>query len=108
MAEVRIDEIMTYLKQRVAESGLAEARIILFGSRARGTATEESDVDVAIISPSFRGKGLFERARLTKDAEISAIRRFMVPLDIVTLTPEEYEGGSMIGDFIKSAAGSSI
>ncbi len=107
MAEVRIDQVMKYLEQRVAESGLAEARIVLFGSYARGTATEESDVDVAIISPSFRGKGLFERAQLTKDAEISAIRRFMIPFDIVTLTPEEYDGGSMIGEFIKSAAGSS-
>jgi predicted nucleotidyltransferase len=98
---------MSYLRQRVADSGLPEAQVILFGSRARGTASEDSDVDVAIISPAFRGKGIFERADLTKDVEISAIRKFMVSFDIVTLTPEEYDGGSMIGDFIKADAGSS-
>ena len=96
---------MKYLEERVAASGLADAKVILFGSRARGTATEDSDVDVAIISPDFRGKDIFERARLTKDVEISAIDKFMVSFDIVTLTPEEYDGGSMIGDFIKSSAG---
>ncbi|MBI5583197.1 MAG: hypothetical protein HY892_05190 [Deltaproteobacteria bacterium] len=30
-------------------------------------------------------------AHLTKDAEIRTIKKFMVPLDIITLTPEEYE-----------------
>ena len=108
MAKVGIDKIVSYLERAVAESGLAAPRIVLFGSCARGTATEESDVDVAIISSSFRGKDIFERARLTKNVEINAIKKFMLPFDIVTLTPEEYDGGSMISEFIKAAAGSSI
>jgi predicted nucleotidyltransferase len=103
VAEVGIEEIAKFLKQHLAESGLAEARIVLFGSRARGDAREDSDVDVAIISPAFRGKDLFERAHLTTDVEISALRKFDLPFDIVTLTPEEYEGGRMIGDFIRAS-----
>jgi predicted nucleotidyltransferase len=104
MAEKRIAEIVRYLERRVAESGLAEPKVVLFGSRARGMATEESDVDVAIISPSFRGKDAFKRARLTKDVEIRAMRRFRLPFDIVTLTPEEYEGEAMIGDIIRATS----
>ena len=103
MAEVGIDEIANFLKQRLAESGLAEARVIVFGSRARGDAREDSDVDVAIISPAFRGKSVFERADLTMHVEISAIEKFDLPFDIVTLTPEEYDGGRMIGDFIRAS-----
>jgi predicted nucleotidyltransferase len=104
VAEVRISEVLKYLERCVAESGLAEARIVLFGSRARGAANDESDVDVAIVSPAFRGKDAFKRARLTKDVEIRAMRRFRLPFDIVTLTPEEYEGGAMIGDIIRSSS----
>jgi len=28
---------------------------------------------------------------IRKDAEIRTIKKFMVPLDIITMTPEEYE-----------------
>ena len=106
MAKVRIAQIKKYLTQSVVNSGLAEARVILFGSHVRGNATEESDVDVAIISPSFRGKDIFERALMTKDIEIGAIQKFNLPFDVLTLTPEEYDGDTMIGAVIKSSAGS--
>jgi predicted nucleotidyltransferase len=101
-------EIVRYLERRVAESGLAEAKVVLFGSRARGGATEESDVDVAIVSPSFRGKDAFKRARLTQEVEIRAMRRFRLPFDIVTLTPEEYDGGSMMGEFIRATSNAAL
>ncbi len=57
----------------------------------RGTATEESDIDIVIVSEDFKKKNIFKRANLTKDAEIRTIKKFMIPLDIITLTPEEYE-----------------
>lgn len=37
------------------------------------------------------GKDIFERARSTKDAEIMTLKKFMMHLDIVTLTSEEFE-----------------
>jgi predicted nucleotidyltransferase len=67
------------------------SKIVVFGSQARRTATEESDIDIAIISEDFTKKNIFKRANLTKDAEIRTIKKFMVPLDIITLTPEEYD-----------------
>ncbi|NOR47777.1 MAG: hypothetical protein GQ533_07005, partial [Methanosarcinaceae archaeon] len=72
-------------------------------SQSRDNATEDSDIDIAIISKDFRNKDIFERARLTKDAEIKTIRKFMVPLDIVTLTSEEFENEtSPVAEFAKS------
>lgn len=39
-------------------------KVILFGSYAHETATEHSDIDLAIISPEFGKKPLLERMKL--------------------------------------------
>ena len=103
MAEDTGSRAVTFFQQRLAEAGMVDARVILFGSHARGSADSDSDIDIAIISSAFRGKDIFERARLTKDAEVQAIRHFMRPFDVVTLTPEEFEGDSMLAGFVRSA-----
>jgi len=104
MAQSKVAEAVRFLEQRLQSAGLADLRVILFGSHALGTARDDSDIDVAIISSSFRGKDIFERARLTKDAELRATRKFMLPFDILTLTPEEYQSNSMTAMFIKGAS----
>jgi len=78
------------------ENGLRVNKVILFGSQARGTANMDSDIDILVVSEDFRNKGIFGRAKLTKDAEIRTIRKFLVPLDILTMTPEEYESKASI------------
>jgi predicted nucleotidyltransferase len=72
------------------EKGLKVSSMVLFGSHAKGCATDESDVDVIIISEDFEGKDVFERVRLVKDATIRTIREFSILLDIVGLTPQEF------------------
>jgi len=104
MASDAATEAVKYLEERLRSAGLSDVRVILFGSHAAGTAREGSDIDVAIISPSFTGKGIFERARMTQDAELQAMRRFLVPFDVLTLTPEEYDSDSPTASFIKAAA----
>jgi predicted nucleotidyltransferase len=85
------EEIVEYLRQTLAATGLAVRRIAVFGSQATGTADDESDVDIVIVADDFRGKNIFDRAQLTKTAEVSTLRKFMVPLDIIAMTPEEFE-----------------
>lgn len=104
MVEGKAAEAVRFLEQCLKSAGLRDLRVIPFGSHALGGATAESDVDLAIISPSFCGKDIFERARLTKDAELRAMRRYMLPFDIVTLTPEEFESDSLLAAFIKAAS----
>ncbi len=89
-------DAITFMEERLKDGGIMVSKIILFGSQARGDTTRESDVDVAIISEDFHGKDIFERAELTKEAEITTIRKFMIPLDIVTLTPGEFESEAFI------------
>lgn len=40
---------------------------ILYGSYAKGTAHENSDVDIAIVSPDLYGRGIFSNVRTVKE-----------------------------------------
>lgn len=91
MAERKVLNIIRYFEERLNESGMNVQKIILFGSSARGTAGEDSDIDIAVISTDFRGKNIFKRAPLIKYAEVSTIRKFLVPLDVITMSPEDLE-----------------
>jgi predicted nucleotidyltransferase len=59
-------------------------KIILFGSYANGTPTEESDLDLLVIKDSDSPSRLQSRK----------IRRFLsdlrIPIDVIVKTPEEY------------------
>ena len=89
MAKRKVKAAIEFLERCLIEGGVTPTKIVLFGSQAKGKATKESDIDVVIISEDFRNKDILERAAMTKDAEIRTLRKFMIPLDIVTLTPEE-------------------
>ncbi len=66
-------------------------RVILFGSHAYGRPHEWSDIDVAIISPTFAGLGRVARLewleRVAWESKAHAV-------EAVGLTPEEYAEAS--------------
>jgi predicted nucleotidyltransferase len=72
------------------ERGIDVSRIVLFGSYHEGTATGDSDLDLAVISQSFIGMNTLERLRLVKSAVFSVIDTYDLPLDLILLTPDEY------------------
>lgn len=96
MVKSTIIEALAFMRGRLEQEGLRVAKIILFGSYAQEQTAEESDIDVVIVSDDFKDKDIFERAKLTQDPEIMTIRKYMIPLDIITLTPEEYESGASL------------
>lgn len=96
MAKSIVLEAITFLEQQLKRGGLHIYKLILFGSQATGHATVDSDIDIVVLSEDFRDKDIFERAQLIKDAEIQTIKKFMVPFDIITMTPEEFESGSSL------------
>lgn len=78
-------------------------KIVLFGSQLHGSTSVDSDIDIVIVSKDFRNKDIFERANLTMDAEIVTIKRFLIPMDIITMTPEEFKNrSSLIAEYAKS------
>jgi predicted nucleotidyltransferase len=78
------DELLHAVKDRLV-NGFHPQRIILFGSQARGTADDRSDVDILVICP-FEGK----RRHLMVEMDRS-LRGLNLARDIVILTPEEFE-----------------
>jgi len=71
--------------------GIKDNHIALFGSFLTGNTHEDSDMDIIIISNLFEGKNPFERIDMTLKAESEVRKRFIVPMDILCKTPEEYE-----------------
>ena len=103
MVKATIKKAITFFGQCLKQKGLRIERIILFGSHVAGTATEESDIDIVIVSKDFKDKDIFERTNLTMEAEVATIRKFMVPFDIITMTPEELKSEtSLISAYAKN------
>ena len=52
------------------EKGICIEAIVLFGSYARGTAHDESDIDLAVISPDFEGLPINKRQEIIADLTV--------------------------------------
>jgi uncharacterized protein len=96
MVDAKVLEAVKLFGTVARKNGLHIHDIIVFGSSVRGMASSHSDIDIAIVSDDFTGKDVFERALLTKDAEIRTVRKFRVALDVLSLTPEEYRDPSSL------------
>lgn len=77
-------EIISIMVDRIVER-FKPIRIFLFGSQARGDATESSDIDLLVVMDNVPDKRqtAIEIRRLLKDMPISK--------DIVVSTPDEVE-----------------
>ncbi len=69
-------------------------RAILFGSYAAGRQREDSDIDLVIISPDFRGMPKLERHQKLGWIAWQAKTDYLEPLGF---TPEEYANASHLG-----------
>lgn len=82
----------------LAETARSPARVILFGSHARGEAGPESDLDFLVVErelPDRRG----ERVRLRM-----ALDGFRVPIDVVVVSERHVdEWGEVEGTMLHSA-----
>ena len=78
------DEVLNEVRQRLVD-GFHPDKIILFGSQARGTADDRSDVDILVICPVAGNR---RALTLAMDRALWGLR---LARDIVVLTPEEYQ-----------------
>ena len=83
--------------RRIVESARPE-KIILFGSRARGSARRDSDFDLIVIKQTAESVAARDAALYLALAGLNA------PVDVMTYTPEEVEDWSSVPDaFITTA-----
>ena len=84
LKQTEIIELVKKFKDKLNNINLNE--IILFGSYAKNSQHENSDIDLIIVSDDFKGKKSFKRANdlyLNWDEDVS--------VDFICLTNEELE-----------------
>jgi predicted nucleotidyltransferase len=78
------DKLMTEIVRRIVATARPE-KVILFGSRARGNARMDSDLDLLIVADDPQPRSL--RA----SALYGVLSDIMIPMDILVYRPEEIE-----------------
>ena len=76
--------------------------VVLFGSRAAGTADADSDIDLAIISQDFRGMDLCQRLETVGRAIARA--RIAEPVEALAYTQDEFDSRPR-GTFLRDEIG---
>lgn len=82
-----------------AKRAFQPARVILFGSRARGDWLVDSDYDFLIVSPKFEGIEFLDRI---KNAYLKCNADF--PAEILCYTPKEFKRKSKQIGIVAEAA----
>lgn len=82
-----IDIIAKRLVNQLKRKNIYVQRLILFGSYAAEKAKEYSDIDIAVVSDSFKGKGILKRQELLGEALYSLGE----PIEALGYTPSEYK-----------------
>ena len=90
IVDPKVIEAVNFFKANILEKGIRIHDLVLFGSSSTGAISAGSDIDIAVISDDFNGMDMIARTLLTKDAELNTIRKYRIPLDIFTLTIDEY------------------
>src|SRR3990167_2105087 len=89
---------LEYIK-KVIKAGIRVNKAYLYGSHARETATKDSDIDIAIISPDFTGDRFNDAIFLKK---------FRINLDIriepIPIKPEDFiEENPIVSEILSNA-----
>jgi len=93
------NKVLERFKQQV-EKQFPESRLVLFGSRARGDANPESDMDVLVI---INGPvGAHERASVSECAWEAGFEEGIIVVPI-TVSREEWEKGPLASSLLALA-----
>lgn len=89
MAKVdnRIIEIIRKFIDEASKDRINIAQALLFGSYAKGTAHEWSDIDVAVVSSDFEGNSFYDSRKLT-----DAMLRTNINIELHPYRPEDFTG----------------
>ena len=103
MTKAKNKRMISKLRSLFAEKGIIIDKIILFGSYIKEDFMESNDIDIAVVSKNFSGKGIFERAQMLGDIEWKLMDELLIPVDLIILSPEELDRGvSPVSQFVKS------
>ena len=96
---IATDSIVEIVKRYIAELGKNNIKVIeavLFGSHVRGTTKEESDIDIALVSPDFTGDRFEDRRKI-----VPLRRNIDNRIEPLPFRPEDFYDGGMLVEEIK-------
>ena len=56
----KVIEVVRFFVERLREDGINVSKVVVFGSQAEGDFDKDSDIDMIVVSESFRRKNLFQ------------------------------------------------
>jgi len=83
--------ILQKFRLALEEKKVHVERMVLFGSWAKGTQHEGSDIDVVVVSRDFEGKDQWNRIKMIG----GAVYKVFAPIQAATVTPHEWDSRSM-------------
>ncbi len=99
MGQDAVLKTVRQFKKALESINIRVDQLILFGSHAVGTAREDSDIDVVVISPSISDKSYWERIDILSEA----IYKVFAPIEASAFTPEGWKTEkSLIVDYAKN------
>lgn len=99
MGQDTVLTIVKKFKNALESVNIQVEQMILYGSHVEGTAREDSDIDLVIISSSFADKSYWERINILSDA----IYQVFAPIEVSAFTPDEWKSKkSLISDYARN------
>lgn len=89
-------EIIKILIELFKKKGINVDKIVIFGSYAKDKQSEDSDIDIIVVSKDFRNKGIFEIVHLTRDVHWELVEKTMKPFDLMYYSDEDWEKGNSL------------
>jgi uncharacterized protein len=91
--------IVDRLKNLLEQKEIKVAKIILYGSYAKGNYTENSDIDLIVLSEDFASMNYWERI----DCLSGPIYEIFEPIEALSFTPAEWANShSFLTDYAAS------
>jgi uncharacterized protein len=82
--------------EELGKNGINITEAILFGSHAKRTAQEDSDIDIALISDAFTGDRFEDRRKI-----VPLRRKIDSRIEPIPFRPEDFDDGGMFVEEIK-------
>jgi predicted nucleotidyltransferase len=103
MAQTRqkIKTVVSRYIRNLESLGIDVQKVIIFGSQAKGTFNEDSDIDIAVVSKDFETMDLWERARYLG----RAARGIPYPIEVLGFSPSQLkkiERGTILDEITRS------
>jgi len=91
-----IKKIVKNYVRRLKENNIPVQKALLFGSHAKGIPRKDSDIDIAIVSTSFKGDRFSDRRLI-----VPFRRGLDSRIEPMPFTPDDFEAGGILIDEIK-------